>query len=108
MRRKRPEDVLLPPDLPQIEAIGIDVLNPPQFPAVYKFLELEDGRVIPEEMPDHQNPLSFARQIRQRSALRDRQAERLLHKHVFSSKKRLPHHSCMSFGWSRDRDGRDG
>src|SRR6266498_1269013 len=44
MRRKRPEDVLLPPDLPQIEAIGIDVLNPPQFPAVYKFLELEDGR----------------------------------------------------------------
>ena len=59
MRGKGPEDVFLPPDLAQVEAVRVDVVDPPQFSGRSHLLELDEGRVVLQEVPHHENPAAL-------------------------------------------------
>src|SRR5262245_60289208 len=43
-RREAPKNVLFAPDLPEIEAVRIDVSPPPQRALAHQFLRLQKGR----------------------------------------------------------------
>lgn len=53
--REGPEDVLLAPDLAQIQAVGIDVIDPAQLARGGHVLEPDKGRVVLEQMADHEH-----------------------------------------------------
>ena len=55
VRSKAPQDVLLGPYLSDIETIGIQIVDLSECAASNQFLQLQDGRVIPQDVPDHQN-----------------------------------------------------
>ena len=108
MRREGPQDVLLAPDLSEVEPVRIEVLQPPEPPVAHQFFKLEEGRVILQQMADHQ-PAVEALGERAR-ALRPRSVSRAS---GFSTKTCLPASSAcfgervMQDGGRRDRDGGD-
>src|SRR5262245_10364844 len=57
MRGKRPENVFLTPDFSKIQTVRIDVLNPSQLSLIDKFLQFQNRRMIPKEVPHHQNAI---------------------------------------------------
>src|SRR5215831_8136878 len=52
---KAPEDVFLTSNFAEVQAIGIDVLNAPEFTAIDQVFELQNCRVIPQQMPNHKD-----------------------------------------------------
>jgi hypothetical protein len=48
MRRKTPENVLLPADLPEVESFRVDLLDASEFAGVDQFFEFENGGMIPK------------------------------------------------------------
>ena len=84
VRSKAPQDVLLGPYLSDVETIGIQVVDLSKCAAPNQFLQLQDGRVIPENVPDHENSAVRLGQCHEMLAMLHINGERLLDKHVFS------------------------
>ncbi len=95
MRRERPEDILLPPQLAQVEPVGVDVLDAAQPARVNQLLQLQHCRMIPEQMADHENAALLFGQRDQLRALLLAQAERLFNIHILASQQCLPRQQRM-------------
>ena len=68
MRCEGPEDVLFATDFPEVQAVGVDILNPAQFPVVEERFQLQHCGMVPEEMPDHEDSAALLRQLHERLA----------------------------------------
>jgi hypothetical protein len=55
VRSQRPERVLVRAQLAQIQAVAVDVVDVAELARVGDLLELDDSRVVLEEVPDHQD-----------------------------------------------------
>ncbi len=97
VRGERPEDVFLPPDLAQVQPVGVDVVDPPQFPGRGKFLELDEGRVVLQQVPHHQDPAAFFGDFDQLLAFRFVQNERFFHIDVLAGQKGFARQEKMRF-----------
>src|SRR5581483_5874558 len=53
MRRKGPQDVLFPTNFSEIEAVGVNILNPTEFAGLHQFFEFQYSGVVPQQMPHH-------------------------------------------------------
>ena len=62
MRRKAPEDVLLAPDLPQVEPVRVEVEDLPELTAREQLADPPDRRVVLEHVADEEDPLALAGQ----------------------------------------------
>ena len=56
MRREGPQDVLLAPHLSEVEPVRINVLQAAERALAHQFAQLDEGRVILQQMADHQPP----------------------------------------------------
>ncbi len=69
MGREGPEDVFLAANLSEIQSIGIDVLDASQLSGIDQLFELENGRMVPQQVAHHQNALPLSRKTDQRASL---------------------------------------
>ena len=63
---------------PQVQPIRVDVLDLPQRPRIHQSLEADDARVVPQEVPDHQDALLLLRERDDRAPVLRRQGQGLL------------------------------
>ena len=87
MRRKTPENVFLNPDLADVQAIGIEVLDLSQLSGINKFFKLDDCGMILKDMAHHEDQLVVLCQFHEFLSLFYGQRERFFHENVFSGKK---------------------
>src|SRR5262249_2692480 len=80
MRREGPEDIFLAPDPSEIEPIRIEVLQPAEGAVVYQLAQFEEGRVVLQQMSDHQFAVPALGQSQDLLRLGPRKGQRLLHK----------------------------
>ena len=92
---KRPENVLLAAQFADIEPIGVDILDAAQFAAVDQFLELQNRRVIPEQVADHQDPAQAGGQFVQFGPVPLGEGERFLHVDILARHQPQANHSGM-------------
>ena len=84
-----PEYVLLCPDHPQVQPVGVDVMDSPQFAGVQEALQADHGRMIAEEMAHHQDPSSALRPVDQGPALITPKRQGLLDVDILAGFERL-------------------
>ena len=81
---KRPERVLVCPQLAEVEPVAVDVEDLAELAAVGELLELADARVVLEQVPDHQVPPRGLRRGDGALGVPHRLRERLLDKAVLA------------------------
>ena len=98
MGRERPEDVLLGADLPEVQAIRVDVLDAAELSLVDQALEPQDGGVVPEQVANHEHSSVARGEARELFTLLDRKAQRLFDEYVLARHKgsadQLPMRLC--------------
>jgi hypothetical protein len=88
VRRERPDHVFFLANPSDMEPVAGDVLDLAQMAAMNQIKQLPDERMILQKMADHQDAALVFREMRQRMALRSRQSERLLDKHMLAGPQR--------------------
>ena len=92
MGGEAPQDVLLGPDFSDIQAVRVQVINLSKSTALNQLLQLQDGRVIPEDMPDHQDPSVRRRELDETFPMLDLDGQRLFDEDILARLKcRLRH-----------------
>ena len=81
---KAPEDVLFPPDLAEAQAVRVDVVYPPQLAFADELLEPDEGGVVLQEMPHHEDALLLLRDSFKLMGIREAERKGLLHEHVLA------------------------
>src|SRR3954453_14805392 len=104
VRAKAPQRVLLGPQLAQVQAIAVDVVDRPQLAGRRDLLELVHARVVLEQVADHEHPARRARRLDRALGVGDRLRERLLDEAVLA---RLEH-ADRERGVGGDGRGEDG
>ena len=56
MGSEGPQDVLLATELAHVQAIGVDVLHASKCTLSDEGFQLQNGRVVPEQVAHHQHP----------------------------------------------------
>ena len=87
--REGPEDVLLAPDLSEVEAVRIDILQPSEPALAYEVAQLQERRVVLQEVPDHEAPVEPLGEGAKLLRLLDLQRQRLLDEDVFAGRQGL-------------------
>src|SRR5439155_17876224 len=92
MRRKAPENILLGTDLPDVQTVGIQVVDLSECPVLNQLLQFQDRRMIPENMPNHKDSVLCGGQVDEVLPLLYVNGERLLDENVLSGfESRLRH-----------------
>jgi hypothetical protein len=107
VRRKAPKDVLLSPNLAEIQAIGIEIAQPAQGALAHQGAHFDEGGMVLEEMADHEHEAPLLRLSDESGTFRVAQGERLFHEDMLAGLKRLHDHSGVLFGRRRNRNGID-
>ena len=82
--REGPQNILLAPHLSQVQAGRGDVFEPLEHSLAHQFAQLYEGRVVLQQMADHQPPVRALRHGAELLGLGDRQGKRLLDKDVLA------------------------
>ena len=88
VRGEVPHRVHVMPDLAQVQALRIDVVDLADLARVDVLLHLVDGRVVDEDVADHERQALRRRELDQRLALRAGRRERLLDHDVLAGGER--------------------
>src|SRR5690606_21560915 len=99
-----PQGVLLAPHLPEAEAVGVDVADPPQLPVVDEAFERGDGGVVLEHVPNHQHALAAPGGVDEPGAVVEGQGQGFLDEDVEAGGQRLRGDPEVRLGRRRDRD----
>jgi len=84
MRRERPENIFLPADLAQVQAVRINVVDPSQFSVGGNLFEPDKRRVVLKKMADHQNQIPVCRQFDQLFRVFLRERHRFFNKNMLA------------------------
>jgi hypothetical protein len=103
-----PEDVLLGPELADVEAVGVDVLDLAQDAGPDELLELQHRGMVLEEVAHHQDAPLAPGGLNQVLSLANGQGEGLFHIDVLAFEQRTFDHLVMGLRRGRDGDGLDG
>ena len=98
---------LLAPHLAEIQAIGIDIVQPAQGALAHQGAHFDEGGMVLEKMPDHEHEAALLRLSDEPGTLPVAQGERLFHEDMLAGLKRLHDHSGVLFCRRRNRDGID-
>ena len=107
VRGEGPEGVLLAADLAEVQAVGVDVVDPPQAARSGQLLQPHEDGMILQQVPDHERQPSFPRQLDQLLSLAVAQGERLFHVDVLAGQQRLPGQGKVGFRGRCDHDAPD-
>ena len=84
-----PQDVLLAPDLSEVEAARIDILQPSEPALAHEVAQLQERRVVLQDVPDHEAPVEPLGEGAKLLRLLDLQRQRLLEEDVFAGRQGL-------------------
>src|SRR5688572_11051126 len=107
MRGEAPENVLLGPYLPDVQAVRVEVVDLSESTALNQLLQLQDSRVIPEDVPDHQDSAVCRRDFDEMFSMLDVDGQRLFDEYVLARLKRRLGHLVVSDRRRRQRNGVD-
>ena len=107
MRREGPQDVLLAPHLSEVEPVRIDVLQPAERALAHQFPQLDERRVVLQQVADHQPPVLALGEAAQLLGLGDGQRQRLLDEDVLAGFESRACELGMQRRRCRDRDAGD-
>src|SRR5438132_2728338 len=93
MRGEAPENIFLSPYLPDVQAVGIQIVDLSECALLNQRLQLQDRRVIPENVADHENPAPRGGRSKGFLPCSPTTARRLLDDHVFLASKTPFDHS---------------
>jgi hypothetical protein len=82
MRGERPPSVLLSANDAEIDTLCVDIEHVAKLAVVDEAFETLDGRMIEEQMTNHENPAALFGEPAQRGGLISGKAERLLDEHI--------------------------
>jgi len=82
-------------------------MNPSQLAFADELLEPDEGRVILQEMPYHEDAIVLLRDIFELMGIGQAQRQRLLHEHVLAREKGLARQGKVHLGGSGDGHGVD-
>ncbi len=107
MRRERPKRVFFAPDAAEIEAVGIDVLQPSERALAHHLFQFQEGRMILQQMADHEPPVAPLGQLDKNLGLAHIERQRFLDEHVLAGFERGARQVGMGRGraprWRRRR-----
>ena len=84
MRRERPQYVFFAAHLPEVEPIGIEILQPAERPLAHEFAQRHKGGMVLQQVADHQPPVVAFGQRTEGLGLRHGQRQRLFDKDMLS------------------------
>ncbi len=84
MGAEAPERVLVCPQLAEVQAVAVDVVDLPELTAISQLLELLHARVVLQQVADHQHPVCGQPGIDGPLCVGDRLGERLLDEAVLA------------------------
>ena len=84
VRPQAPERVLIGAQLPQVQAIAVDVVDLSKVAAVSQVLERLDPGVVLQQMPDHQQSPGLLGRLHRALGIGHRLSQRLLHETVLA------------------------
>src|SRR4051794_34998553 len=84
-----PQDVLLAPDLSEVEAARVDILQPSEPALADEVAQLQERRVVLQDVPDHEAPVEPLGEGANLLRLLDLQRQRLLEEDVFAGRQGL-------------------
>nr|WP_254126842.1 hypothetical protein [Aquihabitans sp. G128] len=84
-----PERVLLLADAPEVQAVGVEVAELAQRPPLHELLELQERRVVLQQVPHHQGAPGGGGRSHDRLGVGHRERQRLLHEDVLAGLERL-------------------
>ena len=84
MRAERPQRVLVGPQLAEVQPVPVDVQDPAEVAAVDELLELDDARVVLEQVADHQHAIRGSRRGDDRLGVGHGLRHRLFHEAVLA------------------------
>ena len=103
VRREAPEDVFFGPDLADVQAVRIEIVDLAERAVSNQPLQPENGRVVLQDVADHQHTAFRSRQLHQRLAVHHVDGERLLDEHVFARLQCRLRHLVVRHGRRRQR-----
>ncbi len=95
MRREAPEHVLLAPDPAKVQPVRVDVLQPAQLARLDHLLQLQECRMVLEQMANHDDTAGRRGGLCDPLAIGDRQGQRLLDEDVLAVPERRNRHLGM-------------
>ena len=98
---------ILAPDGAQVQAIRMYAQDSPDRSCGDEVSKAQEGRMILQDVPDHQPPIEAPRQIDQLFGLLDIEGERLLDQNVLACLERELGETVMGGGLGRDDDALD-
>jgi hypothetical protein len=107
VRSNAPEHILLSPNGSKVQAIGMDAQDTADDSPSNKPVELNEGRVILQNVADHQPPIKMASHVGQLFGMRNIEGKRLLDQDVLASLKRQLGKAMMRGRWGGDNNGLD-
>lgn len=105
MGGERPQGVLLPPDLPQVEPVRIDVIHPSQLAGFHEFFQTDESGVILKKVPHHEDPAARRRQVDEFQGFLLTEDQGFFHEGVFPRQQDLADHRVMRFRRRRHNGG---
>ena len=85
VRCKAPENVFLGPNFPDVQTVGIQVIDLTEGSVLNQLLQLQDCRMVAEDVPDHQDPTILLRDPHEIFAMFDVDRQRLFDEDIFAS-----------------------
>ena len=107
MRGERPQCVFLAANFAQAEAVGINVAKDAEAPRLDGATQGDEGRMVEQQMTDHQGQAAIMGQTGETAAFGDIQAQRLFDEHVLARRQRRRDQLAMARCRRRDGDRRD-
>jgi hypothetical protein len=104
VRCKTPQNVLFPPHLPEVEPIGIDILQPAKIAPIHELFQLQECRVILQQVTDHKASVDFFGESTKRFCLLRIKGEGFLDENMFPGEQCLARQCAMQHRRRRDRD----
>ncbi len=107
VRAERPQRVLVGAQLAEVQAVAVDVEHPAELAVVDQLLELDDARVVLEQVADHQHAVRAARRGDDRLGVGHGLGHRLLHEAVLARREHALRERGVGRHRRRERDGVD-
>ncbi len=107
VRGERPQGILLAAYLSKIEPVGIDVVDTAQLARVDHVLEFDEGRMVVQKVPHHEDEFLFPGERDEFLAMAFIKDQRLFHIGVLAGRKRLAGYGIVGLGRGGDDDALD-
>ena len=100
MRREAPKNVFFGANLANVQTVGVHVLHASNITAGDQLFQLEDGRMVLQNVPDHQDPALTSSQVDEVCPIGSLQCQWLFNEDILAGQQGTPSHLEVRCRWS--------